>query len=285
MIGRRIALRLMLAGYRVRILSRRTYQGPDGVEIVAGSLSDRAAVNRLTAGAHAVFHCAAELRDESIMDEVNIRGTENVLAAAAEAGAKYFCHLSSVGVIGLVTAPEATEATDCRPQNQYERSKLLAEQQVGQGIRGARVTILRPTNVVAEENFGAVRFLFDNTVSTRRRLFLIAGESAHIVHADDVADAAVYRMSAGGEGVERLIVSTDHEPGGSYGDLWSLIWGSRRKPLHVPPAVPWLIRRALRRPRSRGDLRYSSNALLATGFRYQLDPRGAVSQLLTAGEG
>jgi nucleoside-diphosphate-sugar epimerase len=64
---------------------------------------DRPALDRSLAGADAVVHTAAHVREWGDMDDfvrVNVRGTRNVLDAAAHAGADRVVHVSSVVVYG-----------------------------------------------------------------------------------------------------------------------------------------------------------------------------------------
>jgi nucleoside-diphosphate-sugar epimerase len=64
---------------------------------------DRAALDRCLGGADSVVHTAADVREWGDMDDfvrVNVRGTRNVLDAAARAGADRVVHVSSVVVYG-----------------------------------------------------------------------------------------------------------------------------------------------------------------------------------------
>ncbi len=63
----------------------------------------------------AVFHCAAELKDKLKMYEVNVVGTRNIYNAICKNEIRYFCYLSSVGVIGKVFTDIVDENTLLQP--------------------------------------------------------------------------------------------------------------------------------------------------------------------------
>ena len=77
--------------------------------VVEGDLGDAASVDRLVAGQDAVVHVAAVYRTAGHPDdyyrEVNVRGTERLLEAAARHGVRRFVHTSTVGVHGHVSNP------------------------------------------------------------------------------------------------------------------------------------------------------------------------------------
>lgn len=86
------------AGHSVAALARRP-QGPrDGVKWIAGSLDDRAALDRLVEGAEAVIHVAGVVNapDAAGFETGNVIGTGAVLAAAEKAGTARFVHTSSL---------------------------------------------------------------------------------------------------------------------------------------------------------------------------------------------
>jgi nucleoside-diphosphate-sugar epimerase len=86
------------AGHQVAALTRRPQAPRDGVEWIAGSLDDRAALDRLVAGADAVIHVAGVVNapDAAGFEAGNVIGTGAILAAAARAGTKRFVHVSSL---------------------------------------------------------------------------------------------------------------------------------------------------------------------------------------------
>ncbi|MEO8142521.1 MAG: NAD-dependent epimerase/dehydratase family protein [Sphingomicrobium sp.] len=86
------------AGHQVAALARRSQPPRDGVEWVAGSLDDRAALDRLVEGADAVIHVAGVVNapDAAGFEAGNVLGTGAVLAAAEKAGIARFVHVSSL---------------------------------------------------------------------------------------------------------------------------------------------------------------------------------------------
>lgn len=285
-VGKRIVTGLLDLGWRVRILSRRRMKCDGRVSLFNGDICDIETLRGFVSGADAMFHCAAELIDESMMWSVNVEGTRNVVTAVLNEGMTYFCHISSAGVVGNAQEKIVDESSACQPYNIYEKTKLEAEKLVEVGVAGSRVVILRPTNVVAEEKPGVLCSAFGG-ISNRLKLFLKGGECAHVVHADDVAAAALYLMDCDNETPECYFVSCDDAPLNTYAGVAALYnafqQGShadvRRTPLHVPICVAYAVRCLLRGRRNRGDVVYSSKKLLSTGYQFQVGFEGAVARM------
>jgi len=276
MIGSRIAGRLRALGVPVRVLTRRPVELP-GCEVVRGDLADEAALERFLRDAEMVFHCAAELNDESRMHETNVLGTGRLIRLAKAREVRYFCHLSSAGVIGRTDMAVADESTPCRPQNAYEKSKHDAEQLFASGMDGCRVVILRPTNVVDRNHLGDLGLAMDGSPLSRLKTFVKGGECAHLVHAEDVTSAALHFMDRPLPANPRVyLVSMDADPKNTVSRLWAIQEGilagepegEAGDVLHLPVVVPYLLRRAIGRGANRGDVRYSSDRIEAEGFTF-----------------
>lgn len=290
MIGRRIVARLLAQGFAVRVLSRRP-SFPDGrVELHRGELEDAHALEVFLRGARLLFHCAAELNDASKMWEVNYHGSERLLQLAERQGIEYLCHLSSAGVVGRTRLAWVDEEAACNPQNPYERSKWAAEQVAARGIEGCRVVILRPTNVVDEDRPGAIGLAARGSWKDRLHVFVKGGECAHVVHAEDVAAAALHFIRRPAEGPQTFFVSCDEHPLNTVGGISALYWalqqgrtaaGARPAP-HLPLLVPHVLRRLRRRASNRGDVRYSCAKLSSQGFDPPLGLVGCVERVLAA---
>lgn len=118
-------------GHKVRALARKPQPAREGLEWIAGSLSDEAALRTLAAGADVVLHIAG------VTNAANLRGFEegNILGTATlrrAIGARPLVHVSSL------SAREPQLST-------YGWSKLVGEQ-IARGAAGP-VTILRPPAV------------------------------------------------------------------------------------------------------------------------------------------
>lgn len=276
MVGRRIVSALVEIGYDVRVLSRQYHADEPNVTHYKGDVSDESMLVKFIAGAESVFHCAAELNIPSAMWQANVIGTEQILKACRAEKIKYFCYMSSAGVVGRTNQKIVTEDTLCHPQDDYEHSKLAAEKLVKQGISGASVVILRPTNVIDSDRPGALGLAIHANIISRLKLFIKGAECAHIVHADDVAAAAVFFMGKDFLSPECFFVSCDHEPLNTYAGLWALYQaakaglpaGKLNFPLCLPIFVPYLVRKMFRGTGNKGDVRYSSDKLISYGFYF-----------------
>lgn len=290
MVGSRIAHRLLQQGYAVRALTRRKDLTLSGVDMHYGDIRDESALKSFMNRANLLFHCAAELKDESRMWDVNVAGTENLLRLIPESGITYFCHLSSAGVVGETEIPIVDETSPCNPRNMYERTKWEAEKRVADGVRGCHIVILRPTNVVNSEHPGALGLPMRSGWADYLKIFLKGGENAHIVHADDVAAATLYFIAhAPMETPQCFFVSCDHEPMNTFAGIWKLYKnfeqigsfdGSGPMVVHLPVALSRMLRTVMRGASNRGDTVYSSEKLLNHGFVFPLGLKGAIRQVI-----
>lgn len=287
MIGRRIVQKLLARGCQVRALTRRDYVNQH-VQVFKAGLSDEVQLEQFICGADMVFHCAAELTDESKMQEVNVLGTEKIVKLINRHRIRYFCHLSSAGVVGRTTQEWVDESTPCKPQNIYEQTKLEAETIARAPIEGCSTVILRPTNVVDENHLGELSLPINGSFKSRLKAFVKGGECAHIVHAEDVAEAAIYFSNQSLQNPRLFFVSLDADPLNTVANLWSLYrtnatghHGNLVTPiLHLPVAVPYFLRRMLRQTGNSGKVKYSSNRLASEGFRFGFGVRETVNQII-----
>jgi uncharacterized protein YbjT (DUF2867 family) len=115
-LGRLVVPRLQGAGGKVRVLSRSSRDGGDGVEFVTGDLDTGEGIAAAVDGAEIVVHCAGSSKG----DEGKAR---TLVAAASRAGVR---HLVNISVVGADRVPQASR-TD-RAMFGYFGAKLAAEQ-------------------------------------------------------------------------------------------------------------------------------------------------------------
>src|SRR3990172_7725333 len=108
-VGSHVVRRLCAEGLTVRVLARRTSPlrllESLPVEVVFGDLLDPKSLRKAVAGCDTVFHVAADYRiwarHPQELYRNNVEGTEQILAAAQEAGIRRFVYTSTVGTIGF----------------------------------------------------------------------------------------------------------------------------------------------------------------------------------------
>ena len=112
----------------------------DNVELVRGTLEDRASLRQLTAGADAVIHLVGIIEEigRQTFERVHVEGTRAVLAAAREAGVRRFVYMSA---LGARPDPRATP---------YHRTKAAAEELVRAEF--ASHVIMKPSLIAAPGN-------------------------------------------------------------------------------------------------------------------------------------
>ena len=177
-----------------------------GVEVVAGSITDAELCRQAVRGASHVFHLAVAMREGARNDEffesVNLDGTRLLLEASMEEGVRRFVYCSTIGIYGHRAPGITRENSPLAPGNIYERTKVSAERMVREfGARSLPYTILRPADVYGPRDRRLLK-LFEG-VSTGRFPFFGSGEGRrHMIYVDDVVSGffrACERDGARGE--------------------------------------------------------------------------------------
>lgn len=181
-------------GYAVRALVRDVGKAERleklGVEIAEGDLRDAPSLARAVEGVRGVFHIAAIFRQAglpgSVYYDVNAEGTRRLFEAAVKAGVRRIVHCSTVGVLGHIERPPATEETPYNPGDVYQRSKMEGEKVALEYFRSGRLggVVIRPAMVYGP---GDTRNLKLWRMIARRRFFYV-GPGQCYVHFVDVRD-------------------------------------------------------------------------------------------------
>lgn len=197
--GGALARRLRKAGHTVRALVRSADRAEDltdvGVELVEGDLTRREDVDRAVAGCARVYHIAAAFRTaghpDSYYHDVNVGGTENVLAAARRHGVERTVHCSTVGVHGHVSRIPSDETAPYNPGDIYQETKVEGELRAQAAIAdGQPVSIVRPAGIYGP---GDLRFL-KLFKAIHRRTFRMFGSGEvpyHFTYIEDLVDGIV----------------------------------------------------------------------------------------------
>jgi NADH dehydrogenase len=186
-IGQALVRHLADAGHRVRLLLRPSRQSPNlprslPVEVAVSSLSDERSLRAAMVGVDVVYHLAgAEWRGvyASLM-EIDIQGTRNVVASAADAGVSRLFFVSHLGADRASAYPVL-------------KAKAIAEEYIRRS--GIDYTILR-TAIVFGNHDGFTTGLAQ-LISTIPRFFFIPGDGKSLLQplwVEDLATCMVWAL-------------------------------------------------------------------------------------------
>src|SRR3989440_10260147 len=102
-VGRHVAASLVARGHNVRVLARDPARArllsDQNVDVVAGGLADRAPLDRLARGADVLIHLVGIIVEQGAQTftAVHVGGTQALLGAARQAGARRLVHMSALG--------------------------------------------------------------------------------------------------------------------------------------------------------------------------------------------
>ena len=180
-VGRYVARRMAIEGWRVRVAVRRPNEAlfvrPYGVvgqvEPVPCNIRDDASVRAALMGADAVVNCVGtfDARGRNNFDAVQAQGAARVARIATELGLAHLVQLSAIGA-------------DANSASAYGRSKAAGEAAVRAAFPGA--VILRPSVIFGNEDGFFNRFAGMATLGPILPV-VGAGTKFQPVHVDDVA--------------------------------------------------------------------------------------------------
>lgn len=222
-VGSHLCWQLAERGYRIRILDNlRRANLPavqplldDGrAELIDGDIRYRDVVDRAMAGTEVVVHLAATSINRSQAApaesvDVDVRGSEHVFAAAAEAGARRVVFASSASVYGPPKTLPMSEDDPLDPQTPYCLGKLAGEHLLRYYGRrtGFEWNVLRFFNVYGpgqhtDAYYTAVTSIFlDRLLRGEPPIVEGSGEQTmDMVHVRDVARALVCAIESPSHG-------------------------------------------------------------------------------------
>lgn len=232
-----------VTGQPVRALARKPQERREGVEWVAGSLHDPAALTELLAGTEAVIHVAGvtSAPDPAEFERGNVAGTLALIEAAVKAGVPRFVVVSSLS---------AREPALSR----YGESKARAEKLV----RASALdwTIVRPPAVYGPRD----KDMLDLFRAAKWGVVPVPpGGSTSVIHAADLA-RLLLALVPGGEGVTHCCFEPDDGKRGGWSHYelaraigWAV--GRRPKVIHLSRrTMEWAARADSRLRRARAKL-------------------------------
>lgn len=207
--GGHVVRHLLRQGIPVRAMVRRKEAGLElekaGAQIVVADLRDEATLPAAVSGVSGIYHIAALFREARLGErdyfDVNLEGTRRLLDAAIAHGVPKFIHCSTVGVLGNVANPPATEETPYNPGDYYQRSKVAGERLALEYLRSGRIrgSVIRPGMIWGP---GDTRVLKLFRMIAQQR-FVYVGPGTSLVHFIDVRDlAAAFRLAMENESVD-----------------------------------------------------------------------------------
>lgn len=187
-IGSLLINKHLLQGDQVRILSRKPPLKAINVQYFPGDLSNSDVdLSSFVDNVDILYHCAGEVKNESLMQELHVNGTQR-LADAAQGKISRWVQLSSVGAYGACRDGTITEDSKEQPFGVYERTKTESDKIVKKS--GISYAILRPSNVFGVEMTN--QSLFQLISMINKGLFFYLGRKgalANYVAVEDVAEA------------------------------------------------------------------------------------------------
>ena len=206
-VGRAILERLLGADEPVRALARSEVSaralGELGAEPVRGDVLDLEALASVMRGCNVVYHAAGAnafcVRDPSPMFEVNVRGSENVVRAAARAEVRRVVYTSSAATLGERKGTVGNEESPHRGSflSDYERSKFKAERAVLAAAEetGIEVVCVNPASVQGPGRAtGSTKLLLDYL---NGRLKAVVDSTLSLI---DIADCTTGHLPAASNG-------------------------------------------------------------------------------------
>lgn len=205
--GFEIVKYLLTKGHKVRILD---LESPPGfkkgdrsktdlspflasIEFFQANICDKDAIAPAFNGISKVIHCAAKVPISKAGKDfwrVNVEGTQNILAAAREAGVMKVVHLSSSSVQISEQNP-VDEDAPYQPVGPYAKSKMEGEFVCRDFLqKGMTIQIIRPRTVIGKGRLGIFDIFFE-WISEGRAVYLIGkGENKiQFLHSEDLASA------------------------------------------------------------------------------------------------
>jgi dihydroflavonol-4-reductase len=281
-VGHHVAMQLLGAGARVRVLARDPSKSnrleAAGAEVAAGDVTCPGSLAAACTGCEYVFHLAGVVHfgdDWDLFRRVNVQGTQNTLDAARVAGVRRFVHTSSIVAVGAAARPRVLDERSVfdldRLAVPYVTTKHAGERiALGAAAAGQDVVVVNPASVIGPDDFTRSEFGTLCRRFWRGRIPFYFGGGNCFVDVRDVA-AGHLRAAERGRSGQRYVLGGANL---TYGDFFRELAAAAGRPifrLRLPnllrSGAAWLNGRLARRT-GRAYLTSGQARLLALYFYY-----------------
>ena len=195
-IGQELVRLLSAQGHELVVLSRsaKKWKQNSAVTVIEADLSQpkAEAIAKFTHDLDLVYHLAAELNKPSMMHATNVEGTQAIVNALAKKTT--LVYLSSIGIFDFTAGNTIKEDSPFHPQNEYEKSKLAAEEVI-RNKAGLKWVILRPSIILGQQMKSGLLQQLVRLYQNKLRLKVAPEVVANFVLATDVVDALLLLVS------------------------------------------------------------------------------------------
>ncbi len=210
-VGRAVVRHLADEGHELRLLIRD--DPPPQLEMfptTRGDLLDADSLDRLVHGCEVVFNVAGVnqmcVKDPSHMEEVNVEGVRNMIAACKRAGVRRLVHTSSAVTLGEELGDIGNEKSAHRGRfiSQYERTKYEGERVLFAEAGDLQVIAVNPSSVQGPGRAtGTGKLILD---AVNGRLPFLVESRISLVDIDDCARGHIRAAERGVSG-SRYVLS------------------------------------------------------------------------------
>lgn len=212
------------------------------IEVVCGDVTRRETIEGIGKGMDRLIHMATLGHmdnftvSEEMFNEVNVRGTVNIMQEALKSGIPRVLHCSSVAAMGICDDVPADETSPCNPHHAYGRSKLAAEKEVFSMVTdmGLPAVIVRFSMVYGP---GDRRDMLKLARLAKKGLFPKVGRKPKLtplIHARDAVQGMLLALEKGRTGELYLITNAESEPFDRIRKIIQEAMGIRRPAIYVP---------------------------------------------------
>ena len=253
-IGSNLARKLANEGVLVHALVRKNSAistiRHKNIKLFYGNLLDIKSLDTAINGCSQVYHLAAYAknyaRDKNLFNKINVEGTENVLVMAKKHSVMKIIYTSTSLVLGPSNKVETNEShsINSNPYNDYDRSKILAEEVIHNFILlGMNIVTVYPTRVFGPgplNESNAVTKMIVDYLRGKWRLKLSDGNAiGNYVYVNDLVDGLIAAMKYGNKGSKYVLGGANISYNKFFGTV-SEITGKRRFMLEVPAKIALL---------------------------------------------
>ncbi|TFG01549.1 MAG: NAD-dependent epimerase/dehydratase family protein [Promethearchaeota archaeon] len=247
-IGVPLVKKLNELGHKIKLLVRETsdispFEGLNNIDYVTGDVRDIESLSKAIEGVDLIYHLAAYTRmwakDDSIFEEINVQGAENVAKLALERDKKLI-YVSSFIALGATPEEPVDESFESEEGQllDYATTKFEAKKMIKEYVKkGLNVTIFYPGIVYGPRDFNIFgQIIHDITEGSFMGVPGKADKVGSFVYVNDVANGLASVINKDDLKGEEFILAGENVIFNDWINLIAELAG-KKKPRHFPMSM------------------------------------------------